>query len=142
MRRLLEAYIVVTCLAAVSASPAQKNDLSAKEIAALLNTPLDTGYFDEPMTLKEGLVRLIEKIAEKNKNKMVPFIVDQRGFAKADPQSPELYDMPVRVKKGKELTAGKVLAAMLAHLPEWNRKLDATYVVREGYVEIIPKLTK
>jgi hypothetical protein len=142
MFRFFQACVVLACLAAVSASAAQKTDLSAKEITALLNTPVDTGYFDEPMSFKEGLARLQEKIAEKNENKKVGFIVDQRGFAKADPESPDLYDMPVRVKKGKELTAGKLLAAMLAHLPDWNRKLDATYVVREGYVEIIPRITK
>lgn len=128
---LLTAAFGLLLIGSAAAQPGKKSRQSVKEITANLATPIDLKDFNQPMTLKEGLALLHEKLTAKKKG--VVFAVDQDGFKGENPDAPDIFETRVQLKAAKKpLPAGKLLAQMLAEVPTKN----ATFVVREGYVDI------
>jgi len=136
MARILSLVAVATILLVGASSGAQqpplkKSKLTAQEITAILNTPVALKDFGKPMTLKEGIGLLYERT--KSKTKELAVVVNQIAFQEENPDAPDIYEALVEIKSDKkELAAGKLLALMLTQVQSNN----ATYVVRQGYVEI------
>lgn len=121
--------------AIVAQPPAFKTtNQTAKQLAANLQTPVETADFQLSGTLKGALVQLHETLAKKGK--AVAFKVDDAAFKKENPDAPDVYESSVTLKaQDKTLPAAKVLAAILEQVPTGN----AAYVVRDGYIEITTK---
>jgi hypothetical protein len=132
MRCLLICCGIVICsVFAVAAQPPQKSKLSAKTIAKHLETPIEVEGFRMPMKLREGLKLLYDDLSAKKKP--VSYRFDTDAFGAENPDAPDIFETAVHIDtKDKRLPAAKVLSMMLDLVPTKN----ATYVVRDGYIEI------
>ncbi len=124
------------CLAApLRAQPAQEP--SSRDLIRVLQQPIDlSNDFANQMTLKEVLGRFYEKVqflGILGKGVGLPIIVDQKAFADARPDAPDIYESTVKFPPyPKQMTLGAALQFALTQAG------NATFSVRRGCIEIIP----
>jgi hypothetical protein len=119
----------------VFAGPVRSQTVAAAETAALtrmLDEVIDTKDFTNPMTLKDALQLFYEKFAARGKEFSV--IVDLDAFRRAEPDSPSPYEAMVQLPTvPKQMPMYVTLRMMLGQVPA-----KATYMIRQGHVEIVP----
>jgi hypothetical protein len=124
-------FVLIVVSAEAQVTIFKKTKQNANEVSANLGTLIETADFQKPMTFKEALFLLHEKLAAKQK--AVGFGVAHGAFKDEDPTAPDIFESQMKLKfQQNELTASTVLNRMLAEIPTKN----AAFVVRDGYVEI------
>jgi hypothetical protein len=104
-------------------------------IIEMMQEVIETKDFTNQMTLKEGLQLLYEKFAARGKD--LPILVDHRGFVDADADAASPYEAAVQLPPvPKQMTVGTALRVMLSQVPT---KANATFIVRQGHIEIVPQ---
>jgi hypothetical protein len=133
--------LVVACLfglegLAASAHAADtKAGLMAQRIRKLLDETMDMKDFQQPMTLKEALGLIQDKINDKYKDDdILPILVDAEAFREEEGDNVvDVYNTQVKFppfpRRMKIMTA---LRVVLRQIPTRN----ATFVVRNGFVEV------
>jgi hypothetical protein len=132
--------LVVACLLGLEGLTASahaadtKAGLMAQRIRKLLEETIDTKDLQQPMTLKEALGYIQDRLSTKYKEEdVLPILIDAEAFREEDDNAPEVYDTQVRFppfpRRMKIMTA---LRVALSRVPSHN----ATFVVRDGYVEV------
>jgi hypothetical protein len=100
-------------------------------IGELLDQEIDMRDFQLPMSLKEALGLLYEKLNADGKE--LPIIVDADAFKREDLDAPDIYETPVRFPPfPKKMTIGVALQRALKCVASGN----ATYIVKGGAIEI------
>src|SRR5262249_3004715 len=70
-----------------------KGRIAAQRIAKLLEDTIDMKDFQAPMTLKEALGLLQDKLNARYKDEdALPILVDEGAFKEATPDAPDIYD--------------------------------------------------
>jgi hypothetical protein len=124
-------FVLIVVSAEAQVTIFKKTKQNANEVSANLGTLIETADFQKPMTFKEGLELLYEKLAAKQK--AVGIGVAHGAFKDEDPEAPDLFESQLKLNfKQKEVTASTLLNRMLAEIVTKN----AAFVVRDGYVEI------
>jgi hypothetical protein len=108
---------------------------SANELVRLLAMfELETRDFVTPMTLKDALGLLFEKTAARGRP--VPILVNSAAFRKEGTHEDDPYETQVSLPPlPLRVTLGKALRLFLARMPNAN----ATYLVKDGFVEVLPE---
>jgi hypothetical protein len=102
-----------------------------REVAALLQQTLETDGFQGPMSLKESLALLQEKV--KQRGGELPIHVDQGAFKEENPEGAAIYDTQVSFPEfPRQMKLAHFLYLMLSRVDPPN----ATFLIRPGYVEI------
>lgn len=134
---LIATVICLSCVGVPARASAQTAELTARDIIRALQTPLDMKDFQNPMTLKEALGLLHEKIEELGvlgKNVGLPIFIDQGAFQDDHPEAPDIYESQVKFPPyPKKMTVASALQHALGQVPTGN----ATYVVRRGTITIL-----
>jgi hypothetical protein len=140
IRRLILALVCPLVLAAGPAPAAQpakaaeKGPLKIRELAAVLDEIMDMKDFQTPMTLKEALGLLQDKLNAKYKeDDALPILVDVEAFKKDDPDAPDVYETQVKFPPfPRRMSVATALRLALSGVPTKN----ATYLLRRGVIEI------
>jgi hypothetical protein len=103
----------------------------AKRTLAILNEPIEMKDFQQPMTLKDALGLLTEKLEARRME--LPILVDIEAFRAENPDSPDVYETKVQYPPFlKKLTVGKIIGIALESVPTRN----ATFLVLADHIEI------
>ena len=120
-----------TLLAAPAA--AQNTELTSRDIIRVLQRPMDMKDFQNPMTLKETLGLLYEKMQTQGVE--LPFLIDQKAFTVGNAEVGDIYETPVKFPPyPKRMSLASMLEIALSRIPSG----DATYVIRRGTITITP----
>jgi hypothetical protein len=133
---LVLAIVLLTATCAPIAPTVSAQEPAGKEtiksIMALLQTEIDMKDFQAPnLTLKDFLGLLLEKA--QGLGKELPILLDQDAFRAEDPNSPDIYDTPVRVPPfPRRMTLATALRLALRKVPSGN----ATYLILPTHIHI------
>jgi tetratricopeptide (TPR) repeat protein len=104
---------------------------AADKIARLMDMVIDMKDFQAPMTLKEVLGLLYDKLNADGRE--LPIIVDADAFKEANPDAPDVYETQVKFPPvPRKMSIKTALRLALAKVPTDN----ATYLIRRDYLEI------
>jgi hypothetical protein len=110
---------------------AQPPEVNEPTVTDLLEEPLEMKYFQLPMTLKEALGLIYERLATKGKE--LPILIDTEAFKGTFPEGTDLYDTPVKFPPfPRKMSVAQVLNLVLSKIPSGN----ATYLARQDHIEI------
>jgi len=126
--RLLVLFLVVL-ISHGSATPAAAQ---ARDLVRLLQQRLDMKEFQNPMRLKEALGLLQDKAAEKGY--ALPIMVNQAAFKEVSPDAVDIFETEVKYPPYPRTMS----VATALNLALSQGSAEATFVVRNGFVEIVP----
>jgi len=92
----------------------------------------DTEGFQNPITLKEFMALLQEKLAAYNAT--VPFVIDVRAFREETPDAPPIEESQVKLPSLRKLPLATILKLALDQLP-----VPTAYLVRAGRIDVVPQ---
>jgi hypothetical protein len=129
MTRTLVSFLLVAALATFV-----RADSAATDRALIsLSEKIDTKDFQNPMTFKEFLGLLYEKLAARGLE--FSGLIDRSGFQEAYPDLPDINDAPIQFPAlPRHMTVADSLRTALRQLPA-----KAAYVVREGTIVVTPE---
>lgn len=108
-----------------------KQQLSSDAIGKLLETPIETKAFQEPMTLEKFLERMQQKLPAKAKT--LRFVIDTQAFKEDEPATSPVTNTQVKLPPfPKRMSLATVLRLAASKIPSGN----ATYWVRRGQIVI------
>jgi hypothetical protein len=114
-----------------------EGELTRHDLQRVLQTRIDMKDFQNPMTLKEALGLLYEKVAASGmlgKGEGLPILLAQASFHEVDPKAPDIYESTVKFPPyPKTLTIATALRVALS-----QAAVDATFVIRRGFIEVVP----
>src|SRR5262249_28846341 len=105
-----------------------------QKLRQLLNETIETKDLQQPLTLKEALGLIQEKVNEKYKEvDALPILVDDEAFKEANPDAPDIYDTQVKCPPyPRHMSVVTALRVALSKVPTRN----ATFLLRGGFVEV------
>ena len=119
----LSALLLLSVSAASAADgPVEK----AHRMRMLLTDVLDVRDFQAPMTLKEALVLLQDKLTAKYKDEdVLPILVDAEAFK--DEETPDIYEVQVKFAPfPRRMPVATILRVLLSQVPARNAWLGRT----------------
>ncbi len=124
--------LLVLSASAVPASEQTVQTLVRARQLKMLDEVVDLRDFQAPMTLKEALGLLQDKLNSKYKDEdVLPILVDAEAFK--DDNTPDIYETQVRCPPfPRRMTVATTLRVILSQVPTRN----ATFRLRNGFVEI------
>jgi hypothetical protein len=108
------------------------------QVIKLLDEPMEVKDFTVPMTLKDAVGLLYEKLGAKGKE--LPIVVNRAAFREEDDENSfDPNDASVALRPiPRVLSVGAMLRTMLAQMPQ-----KSTFLIREGHIVMVPeKLAK
>ena len=114
---------------------------TAAKIARLMQAlalQIDTKDFQAPMTLKETLVLIRDKVNATNKERdALPILIDTEAFKAEMPDAPAIYDTPVKfaLDSPRKLSVYSMIRMALIRIPLG----EPTRVVRDGVIEVVAR---
>ncbi|HYT91815.1 MAG TPA: hypothetical protein VEL76_24080, partial [Gemmataceae bacterium] len=132
--RCLLGFVCLLALLVAGERVAAQPPAKIRELQALLNEIIDMKDFRAPMTLKEALGLLQDKLNAKFQgDDVLPILVDEAAFKAVDPDAPDVYDTEVRLPPfPRRMSVATALRFALAKIPTKN----ATYLLRQGMIEV------
>jgi tetratricopeptide (TPR) repeat protein len=108
--------------------------VQAQRIEKLLEDTIDMKDFQAPMTLKEALELIQDKLNAKYKeDDVLPILIDAEAFKEENPDAPEIYDTQVKFPKfPRKMSVATALRIALSKVPTNN----ATYLIRRNMIEV------
>jgi len=103
----------------------------ADTLSVLLQETVEMKDFQEPLSFKQFLGRLHEKLAPKGKE--LPISVDVNAFKEENPEGPSVWDMQIQFSP---FPRKQKLAVVLRRALQQLAPHSATFVLREGVIEI------
>jgi hypothetical protein len=136
LRVFCQLALVALALAGPSAAQADGGSTPRAKLHHLrqmLNETIDMKYFQAPMSLKEALGLIQDKLnARYNLEDAMPVLVDARAFI-GSPKDPDIYESPVKFPPfPRQMSVAAALKVALSQVPSRN----ATFLLRNGFVEI------
>jgi hypothetical protein len=126
------AALVVLTLPSLAA--AQQPAAKLRSLRTALNDTMEMRDFQAPMTLKEALQLIQDKLIARYKDEdVLPILVDAAAFKADDEDSGDIYDAQVKFPPyPRRMTVGMALRVILSQVPTRT----ATFILRNGVVEI------
>jgi hypothetical protein len=136
LRFLSLAMLVWLCHARPSAAQAGGPTAvdKLKNLRAMLNETIDMKDFQAPMSLKEALGLIQDKLNEKyNRKDALPILVDAEAFQEGpEPLEADVYETPVKFPPfPRQMSVQTALKMTLSKIPR-----GATFLLRNGFVEV------
>src|SRR5262249_3304583 len=96
--------------------------IAAQRIGKLLDETIDMKDFQQPMTLKEALGLMQDKLNVKYKDEdTLPILVDDQAFKEENPDAPDIYDTQVKFPPfPRRMSVAPELRLTLRKLPTNN----------------------
>jgi hypothetical protein len=105
-----------------------------RNMRAVLHETIDMKDFQAPMTLKEALGLIQDKLNAKFKGEDIfPILIDANAFKAEDPEAADVYDTQVKFPPfPRHFTVAGALKHALSFVPSPK----AAFLLRNGYVEV------
>jgi hypothetical protein len=140
IRRSVLGFVCLLALLDVGPATAQpparaaNTPWKAHELMALLNDIIDMKDFQAPMSLKEALGLIQDKVNAKYREEdALPILVDVKAFKAQDPAAPDVYDTQVKFPSfPRKMSIAGALEFALGEIPG----RPATYLLRQGMVVV------
>jgi len=131
---LVGLLIALVCIGTFT-GPARSQTRDAAEtvqVMRMLQEPMDTKDFTNPMAFKEAIQLVYELFNARGKE--LPILVDVRAFMNVNPDVGSPYEAEVKLPPvPRKLPMHATLRTVLAQLP-----VEATFIVRQGRIEVVP----
>lgn len=102
----------------------------SEELIRFLQTPVDTKDMQQPMTLKEVISVLHNKVAPD-----LSILVDQASFARHNRDLPDLYETQIKLPPyPKRMPLASLLRHVVQQIP-----IETGFVIRRGTIVIVPE---
>jgi tetratricopeptide (TPR) repeat protein len=111
-----------------------KARIAAQRVEKLLEETIDMKDFQAPMTLKEALGLIQDKLNAKYKeDDILPILIDAEAFKEENPDAPDVYDTQVKFPPfPRKMSVAIALRIALSKVPTNN----ATYLIRRNMIEV------
>ncbi len=111
-----------------------KGRIAAQRIEKLLDETIDMKDFQAPMTLKEALSLIQDKLTAKYKDEdALPILVDSEAFKEENGDAPDIYDTQVKFPPfPRRMSIATALRLALSKVATNN----ATYLIRRNFIEV------
>src|SRR5262249_41386313 len=111
-----------------------KMRMAAQRIQKLLEESIDMKDFQAPMSLKEALGLIQDKLNARYKEEdVLPILIDAEAFKDDNQEAPDVYETPVKFPPfPRKMSIATALRIALSKVATGN----ATYMIRGNFIEV------